>query len=34
VMNRSDLEIPYNFMVGANQVKLLSPPRSMQTLVY
>jgi len=34
VMNRSDLEIPYNFMVGANEVKLLSPPRSMQTLVY
>jgi glucosylceramidase len=34
VMNQSDTEIPYNFMVGADEVKLVSPARSMQTLVY
>ena len=33
VMNHTDMEIPYNFMVGANEVKLVSPPRSMQTLI-
>jgi len=34
VMNQGDTEISYNFMVGADEVKLVSPARSMQTLVY
>jgi len=34
VMNQGDTEISYNFMVGADEVELVSPARSMQTLVY
>jgi len=34
VMNQSDSEIPYNFMVGAAEAELTIPPRAMQTLVY
>ena len=34
VMNQSDMEIQYNFMVGSAEAKLTIPAHSMQTLVY
>ena len=34
VMNQSDMEIKYNFMVGSAEAKLVIPAHSMQTLVY
>ncbi len=34
VMNQSDKNIKYNFMVGSAAVKLIIPAHSMQTLVY
>jgi glucosylceramidase len=34
VMNQSDLDIDYNFMVGSKAVKLAIPAHSMQTLVF
>lgn len=34
VMNQSDMEIEYNFMVGSTEAKLSIPAHSMQTLVY
>lgn len=34
VMNQSDLEIEYNFMVGSVEVELTIPAHAMQTLVY
>jgi len=34
VMNQSDLDIEYNFMVGANEVELSIPAHAMQTLIY
>ena len=34
VMNHSDLEIPYNFIVSGREIKLASPPHSIQTLVW
>lgn len=34
VMNQSDMEIPYNFIVESNEVQLVIPAHSMQTLVW
>lgn len=34
VMNQSDMEIKYNFIVGSAEAKLVIPAHSMQTLVY
>ncbi|MDX2418932.1 MAG: glycoside hydrolase family 30 protein [Xanthomonadales bacterium] len=34
VMNQSDMEIKYNFLVGSAEAKLVIPAHSMQTLVY
>jgi glucosylceramidase len=34
VMNQSELEISYNYIVSGREVELISPPRSIQTLVW
>jgi len=34
VMNQSDMEIPYNFIVESSEVQLVIPAHSMQTLVW
>jgi glucosylceramidase len=34
VMNQSDMEIPYNFIVESNEIHLVIPAHSMQTLVW
>jgi glucosylceramidase len=34
VMNQSDMDIDYNFMVGSDEAELSIPAHSMQTLVY
>jgi O-glycosyl hydrolase len=34
VMNQTDAEIEYNFMVGADSVRISIPAHAMQTLVY
>lgn len=34
VMNQSDLEIPYHFIVGSREIQLVIPAHSMQTLVW
>lgn len=34
VMNQSDLDIEYNFMVGSEEVELAIPAHSMQTMVF
>jgi glucosylceramidase len=34
VMNQSELEISYNYIVSEREIELVSPPRSIQTLVW
>ncbi len=34
VMNQSDMEIPYNFIVESSEIQLVIPAHSMQTLVW
>jgi glucosylceramidase len=34
VMNQSDIEIQYNFIIGSSEAELTIPPRAIQTLIY